>query len=82
MTVVAKDAVTLERCLEEDVEKVSQWADRNGLKLKKTNLMLIGRKRREELNEVIKVEMRGQLLERSRMVKCLGVFLDHRPNVE
>ena len=58
MTVVAKDTVTLERCLEEDVEKVSQWADRNDLKLnvKKTNLMLIGRKRREkELNEV-KVE--------------------------
>ena len=81
MTVVAKDAVTLERCLEEDVEKVSQWADRNDLKLKKMNLMLIGRKRREELNEV-KVEMRGQLLEKSRMVKCLGVFLDHRPNVE
>ena len=81
MTVVAKDAVTLERCLEEDVEKVSQWADRNDLKLKKVNLMLIGRKRREELNEV-KVEMRGQLLEKSRMVKCLGVFLDHRPNVE
>ena len=78
MTVVAKDAVTLERCLEEDVEKVSQWADRNDLKLnvKKTNLMLIGRKRREkELNEV-KVEMRGQLLESSRSVKCLGVFLD------
>ena len=50
MTVVVKDAVTLERCLEEDVEKVSQWADRNDLKLnvKKTNLMLIGRKRREK----------------------------------
>ena len=78
MTVVAKDAVILERCLEEDVEKVSQWIDRNDLKLnvKKTNLMLIGRKRREkELNEV-KVEMRGQLLERSTTVKCLGVFLD------
>ena len=39
--------------------------------MKKTNLMLIGRKRREkELNEV-KAEMRGQLLERSRTVKCL-----------
>ena len=36
--------------------------------------MLIGRKRREkELNEV-KVEMRGQLLERRRTVKCLGVL--------
>ena len=47
MTVVA------ERCLEEDVEKIPQWADRNDLKLnvKKTNLILIGRKRREkELN--------------------------------
>ena len=78
MTVAAKDAVTLERCLEEDVEKVSQWADRNDLKLnvKKTNFMLIGRKRREkELNEV-KVEMRSQLLEKSRTVKYLGVFLD------
>ena len=46
------------------------------LNVKKTNLMLFGRKRREkELNEV-RVEMRGQLLERSRTVKCLGVFLD------
>ena len=52
---------------------LSQWADRNDLKLKKTNLMLIGRKRREELNEV-KIEMRDQLLERSRTVKCLGVL--------
>ena len=45
MTVVVKDAVTLERCLEEDAKKVSQWTDRNDLKLnvKKTNLMLIGR---------------------------------------
>ena len=42
--------VVAERCLEEDVEKIPQWADRNNLKLKKTNLMLIGRKRREELN--------------------------------
>ena len=78
MTVVAKDAVTLERCLEEDVERVTQWADKNDLKLnvKITNLMLIGRKRREkELNEVM-VEMRGQLLERSRTMKCLRVFLD------
>ena len=60
MAVVAKDAVTLERCLEEDVERVTQWADKNDLKLnvKITNLMLIGRKRREkELNEVM-VEMR------------------------
>ena len=57
------------RCLEED---------RNDLKLnvKKTNLMVIGRKRREkELNEV-KVELKGQLLERSTTVKCLGVILD------
>ena len=29
MTVVARDAVILERCLEEDVENVSQWADWN-----------------------------------------------------
>ena len=48
--IVAKDAVTLERCLDEGVEKVSQWADTNDLKLnvKKMNLMLIGRKRRRE----------------------------------
>ena len=46
------------------------------LNVKKRNLILTGRKRREkELNEV-KVEMRGQLLERRRTVKCLGVFLD------
>ena len=63
MAVVVKDAVTLE--------------DRNDLKLKKTNLMLIGRNRREkELNEV-KIVMRDQLLERSRTVKCHG----RRPNV-
>ena len=69
MTVVA------ERCLKEDVEKIPQWADRNDLQLK-TNLMLIGRKRREkELNEV-RIEMRDQLLERRRTVKCLVVFLD------
>ena len=39
------EGCSLERCLEEDAKKVSQWADRNDLKLnvKKTNLMLIGR---------------------------------------
>ena len=30
----------------------------------------------EEEGEGVKFEMRGQLLERSRTVKCLGVFLD------
>ena len=46
------------------------------LNVKKTNLMLIGRKRRKKEFSEVKVEMRGQLMERRRTVKCLGVFLD------
>ena len=46
------------------------------LNVKKTNLMLIGRKRRKKELSEVKVEMRGQLMERRRTVKCLGVFLD------
>ena len=38
--------------------------------------MLTRRKRREKKLNEVKVEMRGQLLERSRMVKCLWVLLD------
>ena len=42
---------------------ISLWADRNNLKLnvKKTNLMLIRRKRRKKESNEVKVEMRGQL---------------------
>ena len=54
-----------------------RWANGNGLKLNtgKTKLLLLVRKRRQELVQV-KVEMGDEKIVRSKAVKCLGVMLD------
>ena len=55
MTVLAKDVNTLRKSLEEDADNVMKWADSNVLKLnaKKTQLLLLGRKRmKSELAQV------------------------------
>ena len=78
MTVAANDVETLERALKEDAEKVLSWADRNHLRLNvtKTKLILLGRKKREEELNRMRVTMGEQEIQRSRSVKCLGVVLD------
>ena len=78
MTVAANDVETLERALKEDAEKVLSWADRNHLRLNvtKTKLMLLGRKKREEELNGMRVTMGEQEIQKSRLVKCLGVVLD------
>jgi len=57
-------------------EKVLSWADRKHLQLNvtKTKLMLLGRKKREEKLNGIRVTMGEQEIQ-SRSVKCLGIVL-------
>ena len=78
MTVVADDAASLELQLNEDLSRVRKWADDNKLLLntRKTQLLLLGRKRKDKKLSKVKVSMDGEELERSRSVKCLGVILD------
>ena len=55
VTCVADDHTALEMMMESDMQRISQWADKNGLKLniKKTQLLLLGRRRGQtELAEV------------------------------
>ena len=70
MMVVAKD---------EDLSRVRKWADINKPSIntwKKTQLLLMGRKRREQELSTVKVEMDGEEIGRNRSVKCLEVMLD------
>ena len=46
------------------------------LNVTKTKLMLLGRKKREEELNGMRVTMGEQEIQRSRSVKCLGVVLD------
>ena len=74
----AEDINTLREGLEEDADNVMKWAENNGLKLntKKTQLLLIGRKKRERELAQVRVLMGKEEVERSKCAKCLGVMLD------
>ena len=78
LTVVADDAASLELQLNEDLSRVRKWADDNKLLLntRKTQLLLLERKRKDRKLSNVKVSMDGEELERSRLVKCLGVILN------
>ena len=64
--------------LRKDLEGVTKWVKENRLPLnvRKTQMMLLGRRRRATELEDVEVELDGQKLSRSRKVKCLGVWLD------
>ena len=70
LTVVADDAASLELQLNEDLSRVRKWADDNKLLLntRKTQLLLLGRKRKDKKLSKVKVSMDGEELERSRSV--------------
>ena len=74
----ANSASELEAVLEKDLNSVCQWVDENKLKLnvKKTQLLLLGRKGRAQELEDVNVTLNGEQLSRSRTVKCLGVSID------
>ena len=74
----ANSASELEAVLEKDLNSVCQWVDENKLKLnvKKTQLLLLGRKGRAQELEDVNVTLNGEQLSRSRIVKCLGVSID------
>ena len=78
MSFLAKDVNTLRKGLEEDADNVMKWAENNGLQLntKKTQLLLLGRKRRERELTQVRILMGEEVVERSKCVKCLVVMLD------
>ena len=61
-----------------DMQRISQWVDKNGLKLniKETQLLLLGRRRRKTELAEVKVRLNENPLPRSKDVKCLGVWID------
>ena len=69
MSIVGDDARVLEDGLKSDLEGVSRWVSDNRLKLNvgKTQLLLLGRKRREQVD----VTMGGQRVVRKERVKSL-----------
>ena len=75
---VSRDVADLENGLTNDFESVVRWVDTNKLRLnvKKTQLLLMSRKRREHELEHVQVRIGGQEIARSKMVKCLGVVID------
>ena len=67
----------LSKSLNADLEGVASWVEQNGLKLDeaKTQMLLLGKKRAEEL-DYVNVELKGQKVERCGKVKYLGVWID------
>ena len=80
MSVVRADKGDLEQCLVNDLKAMDDWVKANKLNLnvQKTKLLVLSRKRREQETMEVQVKIDGKLLERSRVVKCLGALLDYK----
>ena len=72
------DVQDLENGLTDDLENVSKWVDANKLKhnMKKTQLVLMSRKRRKNELDSVCVKLDDQEVVRTKSVKCLGVVID------
>ena len=80
LSLVRENAKDLEYGLNKGAAKVAEWVQRNKLtfNVKKTQLLLQGRRWREaELNQV-EVQLEEQVLPRSNCVRCLGVWNDDK----
>ena len=78
MSLASDDVCSLEEGLAGDLEGVTRWVKANKLKLnvKKTQLLLLGRRKGVQRMEQAEIWMDGQVIQRSKEVKCLGVLLD------
>ena len=77
LSLASREVSDLEEGLTSDVEGVSRWVKKNKLRLnmKKTQMLLLGRKRRVQELERMEVKLDGQTLTRDSKVKCLGVWV-------
>ena len=68
----------LSKSLNADLEGVASWVELNGLKLNeaKTQMLLLGKKKRAKELDYVNVELKGQKVERCGKVKYLGVWID------
>ena len=68
----------LSKSLNADLEGVANWVEQNGLKLNeaKTQMLLLGKKKRAKELDYINVKLKGQKVERCDKVKYLGVWID------
>ena len=75
---VSSDVRELERGLTDDLQNVAKWIDANRLKLnmKKTQLVLMSRKRRKNELDSVCVKLDDQEVARTKSAKCLGVVID------
>ena len=75
---VSDNHVDLSNSLSMDLAGVTEWVERNGLKLNeaKTQMILLSRKKRSKELENVVVKLKGQEVARSRKVKYLEVWVD------
>ena len=68
----------MSRGVENDLAEVAKWIDHNELKLiaKKTNMLLLSRKRRAHDLDRVNVMLEDAEIQRSEKVKYLGVWID------
>ena len=81
LSLVSKDVCDLEDGLTSDLEGVAKWVRYNKLRLneRKTQMLLLSRRRRlQELGQV-DVRMGGTKVARSKKVQYLGVWVDDIP---
>ena len=75
----ASDNVSgLSKSLNADLEGVANWVEQNGLKLNetKTQMLLLGRRKRAQELDDVNVVLKGQKVERCGKVKYLVVWID------
>ena len=83
LVLVSKNREDLERCLEEDLLAMNKWTEANKLtnpnpNVQKTQLMVLARNRRQKEADQVDIKLEGRKLERSTLVKCLGVIFDDK----
>ena len=78
LSCVSNSADDLQDWLETDLANVSSWIVQNGLKLnvKKTQMLLMGRKSKAQDLDGVEVRLDGRNLPRMKKAKCLGVWVD------
>ena len=71
--------IDLERGLSNDLALVDEWLRRNSLQLnvRKTQMIVLSRRRRAAETKEIKVTLRNEAIVRSTKVKYLGVWIDN-----
>ena len=78
--VTDRDPDSLSFKLSKDLQKITEWIERNGLKMNvgKTQLMVLGRKRSKSKANLVRVNLNRKQITQQTEVKYLGITIDEQ----